>query len=118
MKNQTMMACVLLCVAPLCLQADEPQSPRDKIRLTHITMKMKLELSKRIIAGLTQEDYPSLTESAKAIQLLNNLEAFSKNEAPDYQTHRKVFNFSTRELVRSAEEKNLDGATLAFNQMT
>ncbi|MBC8351207.1 MAG: cytochrome c [Planctomycetes bacterium] len=33
-------------------------------------------------------------------------------------TQLKTFEFSVNELVRNAEDKDLDGATLAFTQMT
>jgi hypothetical protein len=35
-----------------------------------------------------------------------------------YQTQLQVFRFASNELVRLAEEKNLDGASLAYTQMT
>lgn len=51
---------------------------------------------------------------------LNQLEKrkWSENDSIAYRTQNQVFWFRTGTLVMAAESKNIDGATLAYTQMT
>jgi len=97
--------------------ADE-KSEKSKKDSSNIGMRIKLDLSKQILAALSEGDFESLEESAKAMRALNQIEWFVSRKTPGYQTQLKTFQFSTDELVRNANEKNIDGATLGFTQMT
>ena len=81
-------------------------------------MKQKLKYSQEILNGLAQEDYELITKNAAAMQGLNKIEFFVRQKPEGYRTQLKSFQFSVNELVRNAQDKNIDGATLAFTQMT
>lgn len=81
-------------------------------------MKQKLTYSQNILYGLVTEDYESIHKNSMAMKGLNRIEYFVRRKPEGYRTQLKVFQFSVEELVRQSEDNNLDGATLAFTQMT
>jgi hypothetical protein len=85
----------------------------------NVWMKRKLEHSQKILEGLANADYDAIQSNAAAMRKLTKLEAFARRkDADDYRMQLRVFDFANAELVRLAEEKNLDGAASAFNQLT
>jgi hypothetical protein len=80
-------------------------------------MKKKLEYSKNILAGLTTENFDLILKNAKALNQLGQ-QQWSKNESIEYRTQHQVFWFANDTLILAAEDKNIDGATLSYTQMT
>lgn len=81
-------------------------------------MKEKLVFSERILEGLSTGDLDLINKNATAMKGLNRIEAFVRREPIAYRTQLQVFQFSVEELIRTSQENNLDGAALAFTQMT
>ncbi|MBC8353192.1 MAG: cytochrome c [Planctomycetes bacterium] len=94
--------------------AEDPENKKEP----SFWMKQKLKYSQEILNGLAQEDYELITKNAMTMKGLNKIEAFVRQKPEGYRTQLKTFQFSVNELVRSAENENLDGAVLAFTQMT
>lgn len=80
-------------------------------------MEKKLEYTQNIVAGLTEADYDKISSNAGDMDAVGNLETWFRADNPEYKRQASYFEFANRELVRQAEEKNLDGATLAYNQL-
>jgi cytochrome c556 len=84
-----------------------------------VWMKKKLEYSKNILEGITTEDFDAVRQSATAMRRMSELEGFARRrDTKAYRTQLSVFEFSNDELIRFAQEKNIDGASLAFAQLT
>jgi hypothetical protein len=83
-----------------------------------IWMKQKLTYSERILEGLAKGDMDLINKNASAMRALNRIEYFVRRDPPAYRTQLNVFQFSVDELIRCSQEDNLDGAALAFTQMT
>jgi cytochrome c556 len=49
---------------------------------------------------------------------LNQFEKFFRARTPEYREQLQVFDTANKALVRQAEHENLDGATIAFMQLT
>lgn len=90
--------------------ADEPKPQRQ-------LMQKKLEHSREVLAGLSTEDFARVAESAQALERLTNQQWVAVESEP-YRMHLKNFRFAASELHRFAGDKNLEGATLAYLQMT
>lgn len=110
----------ILIAASICLLGisatwAEDQPKKDE---PSIWMKQKLVYSQRILNGLATEDFDLIAENATAMKGLSRIEAFVRGKTEGYRTHLKTFEFATNELIRNSEQQNLDGATLAFTQMT
>ena len=80
-------------------------------------MKKKLEYSKNILDGLVTENFDQVLAGAKSLNQLGKRNWIA-NESAEYRTQNQVFWFTAGTLVLAAEDKNIDGATLAYTQMT
>src|SRR6185437_10353177 len=81
-------------------------------------MQQKLVLSQQILAGLAREDYGSISKAAVNLKGLTQLERWFRAQDDRYRAQLNIFWFATNELGRLAEEKNVDGAALAYTQLT
>lgn len=110
-------AVVALSTLLVCSLHAEPKKPNDQEK-SSIWMKMKLTASQNILAGLTESDFDKVRANAEAMSFLGYLEKWVRGTSPDYKRQISYFDFANGELIRQAREKNLDGATLAYNQLS
>lgn len=110
--------------APLASGQDEPADKPAEVeakveQTTSFWMQKKLEYSQHILSGLALEDFEQIGRSAQAMQRLGKIEAFvRRHDTGAYRTQFRVFQFANEELIRFAADKNIDGAALAFTQLT
>ncbi len=82
-------------------------------------MKKKLEFSQHILTGLATADFEKISISASSMNRLGEIEKWSRRTgAEEYRTQLRIFRFANEDLVRAADAKNIDGAALAFSQLT
>jgi len=86
---------------------------------TNLWMKKKLELSEAVLSGLAVGDAESIQKNAEIMQTLSAIEGWSRRkDAQEYRILLNHFRDANKELIDSAAEKDLDGAALAFTQVT
>jgi hypothetical protein len=121
--HPTPMKCILPCLALVALSAavvavqGEVQRPHSRAEF----MRTKLEYSKKVLEGLTLEDYDTIAKSARALRLLSQAAEWEVPTIPnatDYVTYTREFQQLTDEMAKKAREKNIDGATLAYLRLT
>jgi cytochrome c556 len=120
MKNYLIVlaaAALLLGALSVCPSRGQEQKPSEQEKAS-VWMKKKLEFSQNILAGLTESDFDKVRANAEAMRFLGYLEKWARADRPDYKKQVVFFDFANQELIRQAKEKNLDGATLAYNQLT
>ena len=83
-----------------------------------VWMKKKLIHSQAILRGLAMGDFEDVQYNAGRLKLLNRVEGFVRRKNPDYRAHLNTFSRVIAEIERQAQKKNIEGATLAFNQLT
>lgn len=84
-----------------------------------VWMKKKLEYSKDILGGITTEDFETVERAASAMRRLSELEGFARRkDTKAYRAQLAIFEFANEELLRHADKKDIDGAALAFTQLT
>jgi hypothetical protein len=81
-------------------------------------MKLKLDYSQKLLAGLTRADFDALVQNAMAMRGLSTIEGFVRSRKPGYSLQLEVFNDANAELIKQAQQENLEGAALAFTQLT
>jgi hypothetical protein len=84
-------------------------------------MRKKLELSKNLLEGLTTEDFSLIAKNAKALRVMSQAAEWEAPTIPDvdnYLSHTAEFQRITGDMIKKADAKNLDGATLDFVRMT
>jgi hypothetical protein len=94
---------------------DAPAAGQDQAR---DFMRHKMGLTQDALAGLTEGDLVKVGTAAKNMRFLGYFEKHLLAERPEYKRQVAFFDFASQELVRQAEAKNLEGATLAYMQLT
>jgi hypothetical protein len=97
--------------------AEQRQQKRSRAEF----MRTKLEYSKQALEGLTLENYDTIAKSAKALRLLSQAAEWEVPTIPnatDYVALTREFQLLTDEMALKANEKNIDGATLAYLRLT
>ena len=115
----------LLC--PLAV-AVEPQKPPAKTgpdptvakesKPVSFWMEKKLEYAQEILRGLASGDLDEVSEKAEQMRLLSKVEGWVRHRKPGYTAQFQVFEFANAQLLKNAQIKNLDGASIAFQQLT
>ena len=100
------------------IHADEPQTEATEERSMSVWMEKKLAYSQSILKGLSQGDFDSIESNARQMQSLSRVEGFVRRRNPEYGNHLSAFEYICREIIRQSEKKNIEGTTLAFNQLT
>lgn len=90
---------------------DKPDLPAGKL------MEKKLHLSQAILGSIVTEDFSSMSANAGALLVLAKTQ-WLRDETPEYRAQLKDFWIVLEGLKSAADDKNADGATLAYVQMT
>jgi hypothetical protein len=119
MKHTAMLgllALVTLGVGPVSDRADA-QTPPTRREL----MRTKLDASRKILEGLSLEDYALIADGAKSLRALSRASIWEVPTIPNaeqYIVYTGEFQRLTDELSRAARDRNLDGATLVYFRLT
>lgn len=114
MKRFTIAASLLLLVAvAISIARTEPR--KDNVSEF---MRVKLKHSQKVLEGLSTEDYDLIGKSAQEMSLLSHAAQWQVLQTPEYSRRSAEFRRATEKLKEKADKKNLDGATLAFVDLT
>lgn len=81
-------------------------------------MRQKLDLSKQILEGLSVEKYALIAEGAKGLKALSEDAQWRVSPNVNYLRLSNEFQAQTQDMIEAANVENIDGATLAYVQMT
>ena len=81
-------------------------------------MRAKLGHSQHVLEGLTLADFDLIARGAKELSLASQASSWEVLQTADYARQSSEFRRSCDLLHRAAEEKNLDGAALAWMEVT
>ena len=81
-------------------------------------MKQKLDNSRNIVAGLATEDFDLISKSGQNLLLLSHEADWNVFQSQTYLQMSREFRGSAQRLRDTANDKNLDGATLAYFEVT
>ncbi|MCA9258519.1 MAG: hypothetical protein KDA61_04935, partial [Planctomycetales bacterium] len=97
----------------------EPEPfPNLEQRPFNLWMDVKLEESQATFAALARADFDAIRKSALELKTMNRLEEFVRRSTPGYSTQLRVFEFGVDEILAQARQKNIEGVTLGFQQLT
>jgi cytochrome c556 len=121
--NTAIAALTAICVAAVFLaigviaNGDEGQQA-DQNQPESFWMKKKLEYSQNILAGIATADFEKIVANAQSMRNLSKIEGFVRAQTPGYRAQLHIFEESADEIIRQAKKDNVDGAALAFTQLT
>ena len=93
---------------------DQPQMEKNTTKF----MARKLDGSRNIVAGLSTENFDLISQSAQNLMLLSHEADWNVIQTKPYLRMSSDFRASSERLRDSANENNLDGATLAYFEVT
>ena len=112
-KFSLFVAIGLTFVGCLVVQARQPVTEALKT-----FMRAKLSHSQKVLEGLVEEDYPKIAKNAQEMSLLSLAETWQVLNTPEYVDYSRKFRNSADKLAETAKQKDLAGATKAFNEVT
>ena len=119
MKVRMLMAGLLSAsIAVFAVRAEEQNEKPDEKKPASFWMKKKLEYSEKVLDGLAKADFELIETNAKKMTALSTIEIFVRGRDEDYGHQYKAFESSARELIRAAQDENIDRAALAYVGLT
>ena len=99
-------------------QETKKKDPPKKSAVMQAFMKVKLTQAQGMLEGLAVEDFDQIEKNAAAMFLLTKAEQWNASKDPRFIQHSKEFERVTTQLAKYAKDKNLDGASLMYVQLT
>lgn len=82
-------------------------------------MQVKLQRFQALLEAITKEDYKAMERNASSLAKIVEMTAFMRAyKTEEYEVLARSFRQAALTLAIHAENKNLDGATLAYLDMT
>ena len=97
------------------LVAQEPAPKTDDVA---DFMRAKLGHSQRVLEGLALEDYDLIARGAQELALASQASSWQVLQTEEYARQSSEFRRSCDSLRNTAKAKNLDGAALAWMEVT
>lgn len=81
-------------------------------------MRRKLEATQKVMEGLAVEDYDLIAQGARQLRGISAAADFAVVKEAMYTQHADEFRRTVDRIEKNAKEKRLDGAALAYMDMT
>ena len=104
-------ALVFLAVLAAIARTEPPNNVRD-------FMRAKLADSQKVLEGLTTEDFDLIAKNSQAMSLLSQATNWQVLQTQEYLQQSQDFRRTADALTEEARKKNLDGAALAYVELT
>ena len=111
MKRGGILALVALLAWAGHAQSDAPNNVADFMRL-------KLTHAQKVLEGIVMEDFAMIEKNSQSLSLLSQAATWQVLQTPEYLQHSGEFRRATGALTNAAKDKNIDGAALAYLEMT
>ncbi len=110
---------VFICLVAISMPAaaDEPANDQETPK-GDVWMLKKLKYSQQVLAGIASGDFDQIARSGDTLKGMDKIESFIRMRTPRYRLQLQLFRDANEEIIRQAEAENLEGVTLAFNQLT
>lgn len=115
MRRLTLTLVMIAGLAALLPSQSKAEKPDEK---TRAFMRAKLTHSQMVVEGLALENFTAIADHAEQLKLLSLDASWQVLQTMEYVQHSADFRRSAGALAKAAEGKNLDGALLAYFQLT
>jgi cytochrome c556 len=92
-------------------RSEEPRRPEP-------LMQQKLKHAQKVLEGLAINDFDKIADNGNELLAISKLAEWKAVKTPRYATYSDEFQEAVEKLIKNAKDKNLDGATLAYLEMT
>lgn len=112
----------LLCVGGLAgawsLSESRQEQEGQPLPAKRSFMQMKVEHAKEILQGLATEDFDAITKNANDLLVISNQSNWNAFQTPEYIELSRDFRIVAERLRETSREKQIDGATLGYIELT
>ncbi len=84
----------------------------------HAIMKKKLSHTQKALEGIALNNFETIQSSAEELIALSKQAEWMIIRTPEYELQTGSFRRSAQDLVKAANNKNVDGAALAYVELT
>jgi hypothetical protein len=105
---------IAIAVVGLAYGADEVYAQMQLRRL----MANKLQASQKLLEAIALSDFTKVTEHADQLLQIANQAEWVAFKTPRYELHSNEFRRAAETIARKAKDKNIDGVTLAYMDLT
>jgi hypothetical protein len=109
---------VVLAAACLLVPGEAQEQPAVRPDAVADFMRAKLAHSQDVLEGLTLEDYDKIARGAQELALASQASSWQVLQTEDYARQSAEFRRSCDSLRNAAKAHNLDGAALAWMEVT
>ena len=81
-------------------------------------MRKKLDHAQSVLEGITLENFDLIAGHATKLGALSQEAPWRASDTPEYAEQSALFRRSVEALKKAAQDRNLDGATLAYSKLT
>lgn len=81
-------------------------------------MRVKLIQSQKVLEGLVREDFDAIVKHSQEMSLLSQATNWQVLQTPEYRERSTEFRRSVEALTEAGKKKNLEGAALAYVEVT
>lgn len=108
----------ILALAVLLADLPLPVGQAEAQKEVNDLMKKKLEQSQKILEGIALSDFDKISAGAGELIQISKAAEWRVLKTPQYEVHGNEFRKAAEAIIQNAKAKNLDGATLAYVDMT
>lgn len=87
-------------------------------RADDVFMQRKLQLSQDALLGLVTEDFGLLQRAAEGLESMSRKAEWEVHTTEEYKQFSAEFRRTARSMTKQAQEKKIDGTSLAYMQLT
>ena len=114
--KQVVFSALLLAAATLLVNGASHSQDPDQNLVPF--MRAKLQHAQKAMEGMALEDFGLIAKSAQELSLISQAENWQVLQTAEYRRQSTEFRRSADALKTAADKKNLDGAVLAYVDMT
>ena len=98
---------------PSAAEPKKAESPK-----TNTLMAAKLKNAQTLLEGLALDDFDKIQKSAEELMQISKAVEWTVFKTPEYEVQTNNFRRAVETIIAKAKAKNIDGATLAYVDMT
>lgn len=88
-----------------------------QMRLRQLMLE-KLQTSQKLLEAIAKGDFKQIGQQADRLSEIANQAEWMAYKTPKYELHSNEFRRAAETIARKAKDKNLDGVTLAYFELT
>ena len=117
MRRVTFVAAVLALLLGIPTLSGHGGEPKKDDKL-HDLMQRKLEASQKVLEGIALGDFDKIGKQADELIAVSKQTEWRVLKTPQFELHSNDFRRIAESLGKSARDKNIDGAALAYVELT